>query len=357
MRIGVDARPLTVPTTGIGRYTSEIVRHLVASKHEIYLYAHQPLAVDVPGARLRTGRLRYGALGSLHAQLRYPRWLWGDRIDVFFSPRHHLPLLTTVPTVLTVHDLVWRKAPDSMAPLGRTLERLLMPPSLRKADAVIAVSSATRADLLEYLPPLGPKVEVIPEAAFTPREAPECSRGSYMLCVGTFEPRKNLPTVLRAYAQLRADGITSHRLVLAGNPGWKQDLDALIAELGLQTYVTLVRSAPQTELEKLYANCDFLVHAARYEGFGLPILEALTFGKPVITSNVSSMPEVAGAAALLVDPSSIKEIAAAMQQLIEDEAVYERLAEQARPQASRFSWEDAAAATLRLIESVAAPEG
>ncbi len=357
MRIGVDARPLTLPSTGIGRYTGEIARRLVASPHDVYLYAHQPLVTEVPGARVRTGRVRHGQLGSLHAQLRYPRWLRRDGVDVFFSPRHHLPLLTSVPTVVTVHDLVWRKAPDSMATLGRTLERALMPPSLRKADAVIAVSSATRADLLEYMPALEGKLEVIPEAAFTPRQVPPPRRGDYLLCVGTFEPRKNLPTVLKAYARLRDSGVTSHALVLAGNPGWKQDVDALVAGLDLGAHVTLVRSASQPALEELYGGCDFLVHAARYEGFGLPILEAMTFGKPVITSNVASMPEVAGDAALLVNPSSVEELADAMRQLIQDSTVYEQLAARARPQAAKFSWDEAAAATLRVIEAVADSAG
>lgn len=350
LRIGVDARPLTRPTTGIGRYTGEIVRRLAASQHEVYLYAHQPLATLVPGANLRTGRLRQGKLSSLHAQLRYPGWLRKDRIDVFFSPRHHLPLATAVPTVVTVHDLVWRKAPQSMTALGRALDRLLMPPSLGKADAIIAVSRATREDLLEHQPALKSKISVIPEAAFTPAKVPPPRRGAYALCVSTFEPRKNLRTVLRAYAELLAQGVTSHRLVLAGNPGWKQDIGGEIAELGLASHVTLAQSASQQALEKLYADCDFLVHAALYEGFGLPILEAMTFGKPVITSNISSMPEVAGDAALLVDPTSVKGICSAMRQLIEDGSLYESLAARARPQAARFSWDEAAAATLKVIE-------
>jgi glycosyltransferase involved in cell wall biosynthesis len=356
LRIAIDARPLIHPGTGISRYTAEIITRLASSRqHELILYAHQTIAwVDNRHLQLRCGHQTGNQLASLFAQLQYPRWGRLDEIDVFWSPRHHLPIFTSVPTVVTIHDLVWRKAPESMIPLGRTLERLLMPPSLRKAYAVIAVSEATKHDLIEYLPSPAPKTTVIPEAPFQPLEPPpvESRRSNDILFVGTFEPRKNIPGIVKAFARLIAQGITSHRLILAGNPGWKENIPGLIDELGLSTRVEILGPVDQPALEQLYVNCDFVVQPAFYEGFGLPILEAMTFGKPVITSNLSAMPEVAGDAALLVDPYSVDSITEAMKRLITEPDLYQTLASRTRAQAAKFNWDRAAADTLKVFESV-----
>jgi hypothetical protein len=136
LRIGIDARPLTHATSGIGRYTTEIVSRLARTRHELFLYAHQPF--PCPGAanvHERHGSLEKSQFASVFAQLRFPRWGRMDEIDIFWSPRHHLPLATSVPAVVTIHDMVWRKAPESMIALGRVLERVLMPPSVKKARA------------------------------------------------------------------------------------------------------------------------------------------------------------------------------------------------------------------------------
>jgi len=357
LRIGIDARPLTHATSGIGRYTIEIVSRLAQTGHRLFLYAHQPF--DFPSTanvHERHGSLQTSRFASAFAQLRYPRWGRIDEIDVFWSPRHHLPLATSAPTVVTIHDMVWRRAPDSMIALGRVLERVLMPPSVKKAGGVIAVSDSTRRDLENYLPAAAPKITVIPEAPFQPLCPPplETRRSNTILFVGTFEPRKNIPGILQAFARLVNLGSTSHKLILAGNPGWKEDIPRLVSELGLSDRVSIRERPEQAELETLYADCDFVVQPAFYEGFGLPILEAMTFGKPVITSNASSMPEVAGDAALLVDPHSPESIAEAMQRLIDDDELYWTLARRTRAQAAKFSWDQAAADTLKLLEQVAA---
>ena len=170
--------------------------------------------------------------------------------------------------------------------------------------------------------------------------------------MGTFEPRKNIEGLLRAYALLVNQGIESHKLVLAGNPGWKQDVPRMIHEFGIQDRVVQISSMASDELARLYSECDFLVLPSFYEGFGLPIVEAMSFGKPVITSNVSSMPEVAGNAALLVDPSSVDDIDNAMKRLITDRTLRDDLAKKALIQASKFSWDKAARETLKIIEQV-----
>lgn len=356
MRVAVDARPLTHPHTGIGRYTKEITSRLQKAGVDIRLYSHRPFKLhDAQLSSDRSGDV-YPAFGSLFAQWRFPEWARLDDSDVFWSPRHHLPLLSDLPCVVTIHDLVWKHAPKSMTTLGRTLETLLMPRSLRKATAVIAISDATKSDLLSYMPTLAGKLEVIHAAAFASRVAvcDQQARGRCMLFVGTFEPRKNVTGILRAYAKLRAAGTTNRRLQLAGRTGWKQDISSDLRELSLSDHVDIIEPESQQHLEALYAACDFLLMPSLYEGFGLPILEAMSFGKPVITSNVSSMPEVAGDAALLVDPYSVDDISDAMRRLITDEALYATLAARARPQAAKFSWDRAAEETLTVLEAAAA---
>lgn len=241
-----------------------------------------------------------------------------------------------------------------MRRLGYLLDATLMPPSLRKAHAIIAVSESTRNDIACFYPRLADRIRVIPEAAFLhggPPDSPPV-REKEILFVGTFEARKNLNRLLNAFALLREDERISHRLLLAGRNGWKVDVEGTIEHLRLGDRVSIIDPGSDDDLAALYARCDFFVLPSLYEGFGLPILEALSFGKPVITSSVSAMPEVTGQAGLLVDPYSVDEIHRAMRKLICDRELYEGLASRAAAQAGKFSWDDAASATLDVLEKV-----
>ena len=354
MRIAVDARPLVHPTTGIGRYTRALLARLAAGTHEILLYSHAPLSPDRTfGLGVRHGRGASPALSTLYAQTHFARWARHDRADLFWSPRHHLPVgLGDMPSVVTIHDLVWRLYPETMIRLGRLAEAWLMPRALRQASSVIAVSNATARDLDRFYPDVSSKVVVIPEASdLEPPALVPCTRGDpYLLFVGTMEPRKNLGAVLEAFSRLRTRGVRSHRLVIAGNAGWKtRDLErALRATEGVE----LVGSPDDERLASLYAGAAAVVVPSLYEGFGLPVAEAMSFGIPVITSTVSSLPEVAGDAALLVDPASSDAIADAMQRIIAEPELRAELARRGKARAAELSWERAAAATLEVFEGV-----
>ncbi len=357
MRIGVDARPLAHPKNGIGRYTAQLLKRLTqSSDHQWFLYGRQ--SPDNPWLNFdsvycRSNTSAYSGLNLVHSQTKFSNWAREDRLDVFWSPRHHLPLLLrSIPCVLTIHDCVWRQRPDTMQLSRLIAERLLTPPSLQLATRIIAVSQATATDLVSLYPEVQPKIDVVQEASSLPPAEPGSSdRPPYMLFVGTLEPRKNLQRCLEALAKLQMVDIELPRLVVAGGRGWKMEpLERSVTALGLEQQVEYVGSADDAELSALYAGCDFLLCPSLYEGFGLPIVEALSFGKPVITSNVSSMPEVAGEAALLVDPNSVDEIANAMKRLITDRALYDTLASKAIPQAAKFSWDRAAQQTLEIIE-------
>lgn len=360
MRLGIDARPLTVPTTGIGRYTAEIISRLSGQPNlELYLYAHCELKAT-PGkpTRVRTGNVKRNLLSSLYAQCWFPYWAKLDALDAFWSPRHHLPLALNIPTLLTIHDLVWQQQPQSMQPANRWLERALMAPSIRKATKIIAVSQATKTDLVSWQPTAISKTTVIHEAPFTrpttssnPHAAETCDQ-PYILFVGTFEPRKNLPRLLRAYQSWSKRTTPTHNLILAGRNGWGTDINQTIQELELGHRVKIADSPKDDELIELYKNCDFLVLPSLYEGFGLPIVEAMGFGKPCVYSNLSSMPEVAGDAGIAIDPLNEAEISAALEQLSNDRALHTQLTEAAKQQALKFSWQLTADQTHALIDSL-----
>lgn len=356
MRIGIDARPLATQS-GIGRYTRQILERWGNEKrHEFFLYGCAD--ADAPWRDIHTRPLPRipGVPGTALTQVCYPLWARLDGLEAFWSPRHHLPLLSGTPTVVTIHDLVWLKAPETMMRLNRILDALLMPRAVRQADLVIAVSNSTRRDLVEWRPSAEPKIRVIPCAPiFHPPELPSkpLIEPPYILFVGTFEPRKNLSRLLEAYAALRRTSPQTPNLVLAGGSGWRYDVTFVVTRLGLSNCVKVLDSPRDEDLVSLYEHCLFLAAPSLYEGFGLPIVEAMAFGKPVVVGNTSSMPEVTGKGGLLVNPRSSESIANAMRQLLENPAFRDSMGARARDQAASFSWQKAADDTLTLIEAAA----
>jgi glycosyltransferase involved in cell wall biosynthesis len=361
LRIAVDARPLLAQASGIGRYTRSLLEQFADSGHEFLLYTCRPLQLpaSLRGYAQRSGRVHGPALSSAVAQLQFGRWARSDQVDLFWSPRHHLPAtLGRVPSVVTIHDLVWKRVPETMIRLGAVAERMLMPAALRRAARIIAVSEATRADLVEFYPWTSSRIEVIPEASSlessSARPRPAMLPATpYMLFVGSIEPRKNLERIVRAFTDLHDEGGTTHHLVIAGAPGWKnRAVHEVIARSPAAGRIVMLGVADDDLLGALYQHADFLVAPSLYEGFGLQVVEALACGTPVVTSNVSSLPEVAGEAAILVDPGSVEAIASAMRSLIVDRALRDELAGRARAQAARFSWQAAAKRTLDVFDEV-----
>jgi glycosyltransferase involved in cell wall biosynthesis len=359
LKIAVDARPLSQPVVGITRYTFELLqRLLVDSPHEWFLYLDRPSIhslPDLPNVHIRAGNCQRNTTSTIFAQWFFPRWAKQDRVDVFWSPRHHLPLLLPkrIKSLLTVHDLVWKIYPETMSYLGRWLERALMPPSLARAQAVISVSQATQLDLQKFFPACSDKLTVVRSGlSYTPATAKlDVEKGPYFLFVGTLEPRKNLPRLLGAFAQVvkTNDAIS---LVLVGGEGWgQQGLVEIIDELGLVDRVKLTARVSEQELAGFYANARALVMPSLYEGFGLPLLEAMGHGVPVISSNFGAMKEIAGDAGLLVDPYSEQQLATAMIEMLTDE-IHTDLSIKATARAALFDWDNSAKAVLEIIEQM-----
>ena len=357
MRIGVDARPLCLPHTGIGRYTSSLLARLCAHReHHWFLYTIEPPPVcwNAPNVDVRTFSASSlpARLGPLALHWQFPAWARQDALDVYWSPRHHLPLRSmATPAVVTIHDFAWRVVPATM-PLPRVFgERLLTPVALRRARRIIAVSDATRRDILSAYPDLAPKIDTVLEASNLGNAAvPAASTEDFVLSVGTIEPRKNQRRLLEAYAIARREETDLPRLILVGGQGWKMPaIQTLIDAQGLGDLVEYRPSCSDAELAQLYAQCRFVLQPSLHEGFALPLIEAMGYGKPAITSNVSAMPEVVGAAGLLVEPTSVSSITEAILRLSRDQVLYDTLAREAQARAALFSWDRAAAETLAIL--------
>lgn len=354
----MDARPLSIPTTGIGRYTQAILERLFDSEHQWFLYSHQPLLGkfdSLANVTVRCGNVRIASLGSLYSQVVFPVWAKKDRVELFWSPRHHLPLCmgTSTAKVVTIHDLVWKTFPQTMSRLGRQIERALMPASLKAADAVIAVSSCTAREVASSFPACANRVQTIYEAPFLKSLDSPGAEGDYFLFVGTIEPRKNLVGLLRAYGLYRSKVAEPVPLKICGGKGWGlPELEKLIESDGLGGLVDVLGYVEDTQLPDLYRNARALLMPSLYEGFGLPIVEAFSQGTPVLTSNRGAMEEVAGDGGLLVDPENIEEMVSALARLTDDLELVEQLQLRAHARAKQFSWDTAAEETLSLMESL-----
>ncbi|MBC9252589.1 hypothetical protein A9179_20180 [Pseudomonas alcaligenes] len=359
LRVGVDCRPLSRPLSGIGRYTWELLSILTdAQDVQWFLYCDQ--AFDAPFINKSNVTVRLsGQIGTLAEHFWYqvgvPRQLRRDAIDVFWSPRHHLPLFmpSSVRTVVTIHDLTWKRFPETMKRLQYWSERLQMPHSLRQAARIITISESSRSDLEHYFPGARDKIRVIPSGvtrlqpgAFT-RPLPQ----QYLLFVGTPEPRKNIRRMLGAYAQLPTTLRSSYPLVLAGGHGWLVDLEQWVEELGIRPDVVVLGAVSADELGYLYSQARLLLMPSLYEGFGLPILEAFQFGVPVVTGNCSAMPEVAGGGGCLVDPLQVASICAGIERLLIDQDAYAECVARIPEQLARFDWKRTARSTLEVLVS------
>jgi glycosyltransferase involved in cell wall biosynthesis len=387
--IGIDAsRALRAQATGTERYAREIVRALLAlpeaRAHRWRLYVHAAAELSAflpPGSAeeppavelcLLPWRRAWTHTALAREVLRRPP-------AVLFVPAHVVPLVLPArrlpPAVVTVHDLGYRAFPQAH-PLR---QRLYLDWSTRwsahAAACVIAVSEATRRDLARAYGTPEAKLAVVYEAA---APVPPVAQGEiaaaqaryglarpYALYVGTLQPRKNVVRLLQAYTRLHGlhdSGADSGAdpgfdLVLAGAPGWLSaptlDEAARLGRAGLAGRIHLPGYVPDGDLAALLRGARLFCYPSLYEGFGLPILEAQSAGTPVMTARNSSLPEVAGDAALLVDPEDVDALAAAMLALARDEELRRRLIQAGYENVSRFSWERAARETLSVLEATA----
>ena len=269
---------------------------------------------------------RYSRFGKLlWSQTTLPYWANKDDIDVFWSPIPRTPkfLSKKVVKVITVHDLVWAHEGKTMQPFSRLVNILLSPQAIRKSDLIITISKSTANDICHLYPEAVEKVRVVyPGLTQLPKYASLSNtyfERQYILFVGTLEPRKNLYSLLKAFSIYKKD-YKDVILVLAGDNGWgKINVDKWCEDLNLTDRVIRLGYVTDEQLANLYANSLFVALPSLYEGFGYPIIEAMSFGKSVLTSNVSSMPEVGGNAAVFVDPKNVRSIAEGLRVLTDNQ--------------------------------------
>ena len=357
---------------GLGRYAASLGQALLARGAPLTAFLNDPrgsrLAPPLSALPTRTVNLARKPW-RLRAAATY---FGGPSLDavfagleVYHATEHLLPRLRNVPSVFTLHDIAYLRYPQYHLLQNRLFLSGMMPRFLAQADRIIAISESTRQDALQHYHLDPAKVVVIPEGVeprFTPDIAPELVRAvrqayrlpeRYILFVSTIEPRKNLPTLLEAYAALRARH-PDVGLVIAGGKGWlyQSFFDRLNA-LGLQEQVILTGFVPDEHLPALLQAAEVFAFPSHFEGFGLPPLEAMACGVPVVCSNASSLPEVVGEAGLLVPPDDTRAWTETLDRLLTDQALQRELRGRGLARASHFTWDAAARQTLAVYQEVA----
>ena len=377
MHIAIDAsRAARARPTGTEAYSWHLIRALHRARPDaaVTLYSPAPLppdflplarndSRDIHAPRRRGWQARCVPLPRLWTHLRLNLALRRDRPDLLFVPSHVIPVACPVPAVVTVHDLGYRYYPGAHRPLDRWYLEWTTRRHVRLAARLLADSQATRDDLCRHYAADPARVRVVyPGRDETLRRVSDPAalaavrqrygiQDDYLLYLGTLQPRKNLTRLVEAFAAV-ADRV---QLVLAGQRGWLcDDLAAQAQRLGLAGRVILAGYVPPEDKAALLSGALALVFPSLYEGFGMPVVEAMACGVPVLTSAVSSLPEVAGDAALLVDPLSTSAIAAGMSRLVADAGLRQALAERGTLQAQRFSWAEAARQVWEVFDSLAA---
>jgi len=380
MVIGIDAsRALRAQRTGTERYALEIIQHLLAlpqaEQRQWRLYVdHAPSGDEPWGSGAEKALPSHAELCVLPAQSMWTHRALATEIlkrppSVLFVPSHVLPFVQPArrlpPAVVTIHDLGYYYFPAAHLWQQRLYVDWGTRWSASAASAVIAVSQATATDLQRITGTPAGKIHVVYEAANAkPLPAAESIAAyrkewglarPYALYVGTLQPRKNLARLISAYEELCQRGQAQFDLVLAGMAGWlSQEIVAQAQQSAYAAYIHLPGYVADREMSTLMAGARLFAFPSLYEGFGLPILEAQSLGVPVMTAKGSSLPEVAGDAALYVDPTDVEAIAQAMLRLSQDESLRQEMIAAGYRNVQRFSWTKAAAETLAVLEEAAA---
>lgn len=373
-RIGIDYTAAVHQAAGIGRYSREMVKALAAlppadsPQYRLFVASAAGLSLPAPPGpnfAWRSTRLTERWLARLWYRLHLPLWIqaWTGPLDLFHATDFFLPPVQPgTRTVVTVHDLSFVREPETTMPgMSRHLNEWV-PRSVRQADHVIAVSEATRQDLIELYQTPPQKISVLyhgvtpdfqpvlePDRLAAVRHKYGLGQQPFILSVGTIQPRKNYQRLIQAFAALNP----ALALVIVGSKGWHYEaIFDEVARCGLTGRVYFLGFTADADLPALYSAASLFVYPSLYEGFGIPALEAMACGTPVIASNQSALPEVVGDAGLLVDPCDGEAWTAAISRLWADPALCQKLAQAGRARAAQFTWEGMAVKLLNLYKEL-----
>ena len=368
LQIGFDGTPLLGAKTGIGWYTHELIDSLakLSPSDELVVFpiswrTARSLHLDPPHRpNVRVARKIAPArpLWALWDRVPFPPVEWLVRCDVFHATNFIAPPSLRVPTVVTVHDISFVRNPEGVSPAIRRMARLL-PTVLRRAGAIITLSNFIHDELSWWLPEVADRIHPIPIGSHRRTGAPGVdglpAGPPYALMLGTLEPRKNLPLALDAL-KILLDRKVELRLVLAGNPSPMVDVPKLLRERGLgPPDVVRTGYVDDARVAALVANARLLVFPSVYEGFGMPLVEAMEEGLPVVAVKAGATLETVADAAVLTDPHDAEGFADAMLRVASDEELRKVLIDAGRRRAATFSWQRTAESTLAVYRSLVSP--
>jgi glycosyltransferase involved in cell wall biosynthesis len=367
MRIGIDARLVYYNRAGIGQYILRLVEALAALSPEDDNFVLLQSRKDQSTIIYSNGFSRKSLWTPSHNRFEQPALSFEVsrlKLDLLHSPDFIPPFKRNYKSVITIHDLAFLLYPHFLTKESARYYGQI-DQAWRKTDHIIAVSEATKQDSIKMLGVPEKKISVIHEAAnpiYQPMPKDEAWQRvlkkykldkDFILFVSTIEPRKNLPTLLQAYRELRDKYKRDELLVLAGSKGWLwEEVYETVSRLNLEEYVAFLGRVPSADLLFLYNAAHLLVHPSFYEGFGLTPLEAMTCGTPVIVSNTAALPEVVGDAGLMINPHDIEGLTVAMWRVLTEEDLRQDLIAKGLKRAENFSWLNTAERTLEVYHKV-----
>jgi glycosyltransferase involved in cell wall biosynthesis len=366
-RIALSAQLLNTAegyrSAGISRYIFHLLRALspAAGELELHVYTSETGARDaLNGFKMHLARMQTQkpVVRVMWEQLVFPLLLARTRFELCHSMAYVAPFLSQTPSIVTVYDLSFVFYPNYFQRINRAYLTWGTRLSTRRARRIVTISESTKRDLIRRFDLPADKIDVVPpgvESVFFPDgdgNAVERFRQTkhlpehYILFVGTREPRKNIPTLIRAFAKAKSHLDLPHQLVIVGGKGWNdQAITRSIRECARPLDVNLIGFAPSDELPYWYRAADAFVYPSQYEGYGMPLLEAMASGTPVVTGNVSSLPEAVGDAALIVDPADEAALEVAIGRVVRDQPLRQELIARGTDRARQFTWTRAARAT------------
>ncbi len=365
-RFGFDEKTGLPNRVGSGEFCFQLLKSLfdLDKKNNYFIYLPISPSSDLPQ---ENSNWHYVVFSSkkLWTLIGLSKKLFNNKnnLDVFFSPTHYSPFTFLCPSVVAILDVSYLHFPGMFNRRDLYQLKLWGRYSISKAKKIITISESSKSDIIKKynvssseVAVVYPGIKKISNSKYQIANMDELRKkfgisNKYILFVGTLQPRKNVEKLIEAFAKLKRDDMN---LVIVGKKGWMFD-DILDApkKFHIEDRVDFLHEVTDEELPSFYKNAEMFVLPSLYEGFGLPVLEAMKYGTPVITSNISSLPEAGGDAALYVDPNDTEDIAAKMQKLLEDAKLREELIKKGYKQAEKFSWEKSAKETLRALEEVA----
>lgn len=373
MVIGYDAKRAFCNNTGLGNYSRMVIRGVAEASRDnhVVLYTprvkgrHEHYFDDVEGVRVKVPGGFWKVLKGAWRSVRTGGMLKGDGVELYHGLSHELPygIPEGVRTVVTMHDLIVRRYPEYFKWIDRVIHRMKQRHACRVADVVVAISEQTKRDLVDLMAVPESKIKVVYQSCDPIFWAGENLKDKaekvkekyglperYIICVGTVEERKNQVAAVRALSLLSSD----IGLVIVGRPRgeYPQKVHAVVSECGLENRVLFLENAQFADFPALYAGAVASVYMSRFEGFGIPVLESLCCDTPVVTSNLSSMPEAGGDAALYAAPDDVEAIAGHLRRLAEDAVFRAECIEKGRTQRMRFAPDKVSQEMLAVYRSL-----